>query len=88
MFKIRDAPGLIAKIHALGFSKNNSRWLYAGYWLVIDPIDKSSGFIHDKSANSYAFVELKKVNQEIITQLELLHSIGLIPQEIGEIINE
>lgn len=64
------------------------RWLNNAYWLVFDHLDNSYGWVEDRSTNSREFPEIKGVNQETIVQLRLLHSLGLSPIEIAEIINE
>lgn len=84
MFKIVATPELKGQV---GKWNLNPNWLKKGYWLCVDPINKRYGYVENPSINSEKYTELKKLNQEILTQLCLLHSLGLSPKEIAEIIN-
>ena len=85
MFKIVATPQLIAQIPLWGYRR---RWLTKGYWLCVDPSEKSVGYIDDHSQYSDEYPELKELNQGVLNQLTILHSLGFTPKEMAEILNE
>lgn len=84
MFKTVSTSEKVELVKSI-FSKKG--WLNNAYWLVFNHLDNSYGWVEDNSKNSNGFPEIKEVNQEILTQLRLLHSLGFTPKEIAEIIN-